>query len=138
MTDTLKPCPFCGGVAKIGKGEIEFWAYCPHCGAQTELYETEQEAIKAWNSRPIEDELDKKNGCLIGTCHDLHDIVEEFRVECDQKDFEIKRLREALEEIKKTVENTQDTIYPFHLALDSKDGIYILEVTKEALKGDDE
>ena len=137
MTE-LKSCPFCGGVAKIGKGEIEFWTYCPHCGAQTELYETEQEAIKAWNARPIEDELDKKNGYLIGTCHDLHDIVEEFRAECDQKDLETKRLREALEEIKKTVEDAQDTIYPFHLALDSKDGIYILEVTKEALKGKEE
>ena len=48
------------------------------------------------------------------------------------------RLREALEEIKKTVEDAQDTIYPFHIALDSKDAVYILEVTKEALKGDKE
>ena len=100
MTDTLKPCPFCDGTAKIAKGEIEFWAYCPHCGAKTESCETEQEALKAWNTRQIEDELDKKNGYLIGTCHDLHDIVEEFRAECGQKDLEIKRLREALESIK--------------------------------------
>ena len=138
MTDTLKPCPFCDGTAKIAKGEIEFWAYCPHCGAKTESCETEQEALKAWNTRQIEDELDKKNGYLIGTCHDLHDIVEEFRAECGQKDLEITRLREALVEIKKTVEDAQDTIYPFHIALDSKDAVYILEVTKEALKGDKE
>ena len=51
---------------------------------------------------------------------------------------EVKTLREALAEIKKTVECAQDTIYPFHIALDSKDGLYILEITKEALKGDDE
>lgn len=54
MTDKLKHCPFCGGTANIAKGQIEFWAYCPHCGAQTELYETEQEVTKAWNTRQIE------------------------------------------------------------------------------------
>jgi len=43
-----------------------------------------------------------------------------------------------LEKIKKTVEDAQDTVYPFHIALDSKDGVYILEVTKEALKGKEE
>ena len=139
MTETnLKRCPFCGGTANLAKGLIEFWTYCPHCGAKTEFYETKQEAVSAWNTRQIEDELDKKNGYLIGTCHDLHDIIEEFRAECGQKDLEIKRLREALEEIKKTVEDAQDTVYPFHIASDSKDAVYILEVTKEALKGDEE
>ena len=48
---------------------------------------------------------------------------------------ENKRLREALEEIKKAVESAQDTVYPFHLALDSKDGVFILETVENALKG---
>lgn len=48
---------------------------------------------------------------------------------------EVKTLREALEKIKKTVEYAQDTIYPFHIALDSKDGLHILEIAEEALKG---
>lgn len=61
MTDELKPCPFCGGTANIAKGQIEFWVYCPHCGARTEFYETEQEAADSWNARPIEDEKDKEN-----------------------------------------------------------------------------
>ena len=60
MTEILKRCPFCGSTANIAKGQIEFWAYCPHCGVQTELYETEKEVAKAWNSRPIENELHKK------------------------------------------------------------------------------
>ena len=51
MTDELKHCPFCGGKSNIAKGQIEFWAYCPHCGARTEFYETEQEAVAAWNRR---------------------------------------------------------------------------------------
>ena len=59
MTESLKSCPFCGGTANIAKGIIEFWAYCPHCGAKTELYETEQEASDAWNRRS-ETELAKQ------------------------------------------------------------------------------
>ena len=47
MTENLKRCPFCGSTANIAKGKIEFWAYCPHCGVQTELYETEREVAKA-------------------------------------------------------------------------------------------
>ena len=47
---------------------------------------------------------------------------------------ENKLLREALTEIKKTVESSQDTVYPFHIALDSKDGLFILETVENALK----
>ena len=133
MTETnLKRCPFCSGKAKIAEGEIEFWAYCPHCGAQTESCETEQEAVKAWNTRTIEEDLDKKNGYLIGTCHDLHDIVEDFPAECGQKDLEIKRLREALESIKEMssyMSAGKITIY---------DLIDINNICCDALKGGEE
>lgn len=63
-----------------------------------------------WNNRPIEDAQDK----------------------------ELTRLREALEEIKKTVEYAQTPVYSFCIDLDSKDGMYILDVTKEALEGKEE
>ena len=140
MTENLKSCPFCGGKPHFENegSDYGFYAVCSRCGCWTGALRTKDDSLKRWNNRPIEDDLDKKNGCLIGTCHDLHDIVEEFRAECDQKDLEIKRLREALNEIKKTVEDAQDTVYPFHLALDSKDAVYILDIAKEALKGDDE
>ena len=52
--------------------------------------------------------------------------------------YEIATLRKALEEIKNTVKEAQDPVYSFHFDLDSKHGAFILEVTKEALKGDDE
>lgn len=93
-------------------GGKAFWdsefsgVYC-HCGAEITFCESDKEAAEKWNTRPIEDALKEEN----------------------------KRLREALEEIKKTVESAQDTVYPLHISLDSKDGLYILEVTKEALKG---
>ena len=52
----------------------------------------------------------------------------------EELEAENKRLREALTEIKNTVESTQDTVYPFHIALDSKDGLFILETVENALK----
>ena len=110
----LKQCPFCGGEAEIIDDAMGTVSRCRCCGAENGngVYgeEGHKLAVKDWNSRPIE----------------------------HAQAAEIKRLREALEEIKKTVEDAQDTVYPFHIALDSKDAVYILEVTKEALKGDDE
>ena len=76
MTEELKRCPFCGGTANIAKGKIEFWAYCPHCGAQTELYETEQEVAKAWNTRKIEEEQAAEIARLLGNIETIKKIVD--------------------------------------------------------------
>lgn len=65
MTD-LKPCPFCGGEAKLsGQYEIEgisAWAvYCGRspsdffCGAQVTSIASEEKAIEAWNRRASDD-----------------------------------------------------------------------------------
>lgn len=53
MTRELKPCPFCGGEAKIcGTREIGMsWIACKSCIGQTTCYDTEEEAIEAWNRR---------------------------------------------------------------------------------------
>ena len=96
-------------------GGKAFWdsefsgVYC-HCGAEITFCESDKEAAEKWNSRPIEYALKEEN----------------------------KRLHEALAEIKKTIEYAQDTVYPLHIALDSKDGLYILEVVKEALESKEE
>ncbi len=52
MTDQkLKPCPFCGGEARIDKlYENEWYVYCPKCERH---YDTEQEAIENWNARVV-------------------------------------------------------------------------------------
>ena len=56
MTDTLRPCPFCGGEAEYcHAGRAAYaWISCVNCLAS-------QPDVKAWNHRPIEDELTAEN-----------------------------------------------------------------------------
>ena len=52
MTDELKPCPFCGGVATIetrGTTGV-YWIRCFECEALTCCTDKEH-AIEAWNTR---------------------------------------------------------------------------------------
>jgi Lar family restriction alleviation protein len=52
----LLPCPFCGGEARIGVEK--YWypkvsrrAICEKCYSSTGWYDTEEQAINAWNTR---------------------------------------------------------------------------------------
>lgn len=49
----LKPCPFCGGEAKMNHGDKHgvWWVACSDCGAETVGHQTEGEASYAWNRR---------------------------------------------------------------------------------------
>lgn len=63
MATELKPCPFCGGEAKIRDFstpdlEPEIGVFCTNCRGQTFVYETEAEAIEAWNRRPAKTPCD--------------------------------------------------------------------------------
>jgi Lar family restriction alleviation protein len=66
--DELKPCPFCGGkVVYSDESDDPYWRpsfydpdsrgnkhrtiYCESCSAQIDVYETEEQATKAWNNR---------------------------------------------------------------------------------------
>ena len=51
----IKPCPFCGGKAKVYWNNI--WKYefvkCDTCGATTGKFEDNKGSIKAWNNRVL-------------------------------------------------------------------------------------
>ena len=55
----LKPCPFCGGMAFLEHKENckwQWYVYCSNCHALSSIYDTEKQAIKAWNRRARESE----------------------------------------------------------------------------------
>lgn len=64
MTEQIKPCPFCGGEAKC----IEFYGLyhviCCNCHIAGKDCSTRESAVSAWNSRPIENELEAENARL--------------------------------------------------------------------------
>lgn len=52
----LKPCPFCGGKARVMQMGYPHWIYCEKCGAKIHAGTTdEKDSIMAWNKR-AEDE----------------------------------------------------------------------------------
>lgn len=52
----LKPCPFCGGKARMMKMGYPHWVYCEDCGAKVHggvvgEEEGEKASAEAWNKR---------------------------------------------------------------------------------------
>lgn len=55
--EKLKPCPFCGGEAKVQRFPRNYSVYCTECGARTMSFKpTEEEAVEDWNRRVSDDE----------------------------------------------------------------------------------
>ena len=77
---------------------------------------------------------------VIGTLHEqkIYMSLAELKEIANKAVLEENRaLRQALEEIRQTVSNAQDTTGLFYFELDSKDGKFILETAENALKGNE-
>lgn len=73
----LKPCPFCkDGTPNITHRFIGITIRCS-CGAHSEYFNTEEEAINAWNTRPIEDALRQENEQLKAFIEDITTLNDE-------------------------------------------------------------
>lgn len=58
MQNELKPCPFCGGEGTLSTSELpglssdmSFYVGCDTCECSTSYEDTDDEAIKKWNTR---------------------------------------------------------------------------------------
>lgn len=55
MPNELNPCPFCGGeeisCQDAGKNTDVWFVQCESCGATFPHFDSEKEAIEAWNRR---------------------------------------------------------------------------------------
>ena len=120
MTENLKRCPFCGSEARVerinlGKEGL-FRVICPEClTGTTHLQEEEKNAVAEWNSRPIEDALQKE---LDESREDNVDNMEYHVAERERLKKEIvnveaenKMLIGALKAIKKIVDKPPLSIY---------------------------
>ena len=83
MTE-LKRCPFCGGEAGIDEDkyecEVNYYASCSKCVAETGSNETKSEAIDCWNKR-VDLVSENDEGLLSCPCCGGNASVNEFDIE---------------------------------------------------------
>ena len=86
----LEPCPFCGCISIATRG---FVCVCRDCGASTADNYTEEEAIKAWNSRtPLPTQK------LEIDYYKLRDFLLKIKIKADRKKKKLS-INEVAEEI---------------------------------------
>ena len=112
MTEELKRCPFCGGEAKCIEYYGLYHVVCCDCYTTGRDCPSIETACKAWNSRPIENELHKKIEKLEAENTRLREALE-FYANTDVYEYYDKyestaiqneggqKAREALKEIEK-------------------------------------
>lgn len=85
MTDELKPCPCCGGIAlpkwfSISRpnesepyglsSEVRYYYECRECGLRTKDFPTDSAALEAWNRRMEKQAIDAYERTCEASCHE--------------------------------------------------------------------
>ena len=69
MNKKLKPCPFCGGEAKLFLDEASYYksqVYCKKCGVRTNREHIPEIAVTAWNTRkPMDKVVEQLEICSV-------------------------------------------------------------------------
>ena len=100
----LKPCPFCGGGAKVfaGDGGTSFAVWCDNCGTNSGTSCYKHKVIEKWNHRSPDGALSR----LLSAAREIRDIEREGGGSMDRVDeyrerweAAIPALCEALEEV---------------------------------------
>ena len=113
----LKPCKYCGEKPKVFSLGVridnEYWIRCENKTCQekpfTASYDTEHEAIEAWNHRVTEAEIKAKAEHTYENCHNIT-----CRRKC-QKDGYNLAIDEFAEKLKKEVRPMFDYYYDYRM-----------------------
>jgi hypothetical protein len=91
----LRPCGGCvGGIRHVIDAPKRKYVYCAKCGMRTGDFDTEAEAVTAWNTRKIEDALVEAledcrtnfSGYIIHETKDYEQVIAEFWKEIQRID----------------------------------------------------
>lgn len=89
MSEELRPCPFCGS-DKVFINRIDD-VYCDLCN------ENFGNALRHWNTRPIEDELDAELADTRILLHQLEEVAARKQDRLDAAEAKLARVREWLD-----------------------------------------
>lgn len=85
MTGEIKACPFCGGMADwAGKETTGYRVACVCCDARGTWGDYGYQALTAWNTRPIEDELAASRDRASDACASVQRERDELREEVER------------------------------------------------------
>ena len=83
----LKKCPFCGNKTHLQNGnnqfphtEYQYKVHCGFCGGTTCFHANQESAIKTWDTRPIESDLERRLDIAIKGLLKLSEVMIEQNV----------------------------------------------------------
>lgn len=85
MGKELKPCPFCGGEAKLMENAPEKFVRCLECEASVGLWGLAETAINEWNTRPFENQAETQKREIVSASMLIEAIL---KIKAREKEYE--------------------------------------------------